>query len=69
MNCNKTPLNLLPEDHPLRNQPLSGFWYKNKVSGARKEILPSFKIAQKTFNDLGPAWTDFDEFFKEKPDA
>ena len=55
-------LNELPHDHAERNRKLEGCWYKFKFAKDWREIKGSFKIADKTYNDLGPAWTENDIF-------
>jgi len=50
--------NTLPCDHPYRNRPLAGCWYRWVKGGPWRAILPSFGIAKATYNDLGPQWTD-----------
>jgi hypothetical protein len=50
-------LNDLPTDHPLRVSPLVGCWYRYKDKTFWREILPTYKIAGKCFNDLDDAWT------------
>ena len=52
----------LPHDHPDRNRPLSGAHYRWVNGKIWKEIKPTFKIAGKTYNELGPAWTENDVF-------
>ncbi len=50
--------------HPLRTAPLSeiGAEFRWKRGGAWKRVLPSFRIARCAFNDLGSAWTVFDDW-------
>lgn len=55
-------LNDLPSDHPDRNRPLVGCFYKHRDAKVYREVLPTYKIAQKTFNQLGPSWTTSDVF-------
>jgi len=57
-----TFLNDLPVNHPDRNRPLVGCWYRWKNGKMWKEIKPTFPIASKTFNELGPTWTENDVF-------
>lgn len=60
-------LSELPLDHPDRNRPLSGCWYRNKLGGGWKQVMPAFKIAKVCYNLLGSAWTQANEFYWEKP--
>jgi hypothetical protein len=60
-------LNDLPRDHPDRNRPLLGGWYRWREAKLWKEIKPTFLISRVTFNDLGTTWTDFDVFTFEEP--
>jgi hypothetical protein len=57
-------LKALPPDHPLRNTPLAeiGAQYRPKGSPGWREVLPSFGIAKKTFNQLSNVWTDNDDW-------
>lgn len=62
----------LPEDHPLRNKPLIeiGAYYRYRggiAPGIWKEVKPAYGIANKCFNDLGPAWTAHDQWKATKP--
>lgn len=57
-----TSLDTLPPNHPDRNRPLAGCWYKYKTAKLWSEITPTFKIARVTYNDLGNAWTQYDIF-------
>ena len=52
----------LPEDHPLRNTPLIQIQAENQTKDSKiwYEIRPAFKISNKTYNELGPAWTEYD---------
>ena len=52
----------LHRDHALRNAPLKdiGAEYRWRGAKAWKAVLPSFRIARSTYNDLGSAWTDSD---------
>jgi hypothetical protein len=56
----------LPYDHKNRNMELEGCWYQSKQGGMWKQIVKSFKISSKSYNDLGSAWTDFDNFTFDK---
>lgn len=50
--------NLHP-DHPLRNTPLLGFRYTMPGKMTKvTEVTASFGIAKKTYNELGPVWTE-----------
>ena len=49
-------LHTLPAGHPLRTRPLAGCHHRWRKGKAWREIKPSYKIASKTYNDLGPAW-------------
>lgn len=61
-------LNDLPQEHPDRNRPLVGAFYRwQHFKKTWKEIMPAFRIAQCTFNDLAPCWTDNDRFTFENP--
>lgn len=57
-------MHLLPVEHPDRNRPLVGarYWPKGKTPKAGKTVLPTYKIANNTFNELGPAWTEHDHW-------
>jgi hypothetical protein len=55
---------LLPE-HELRNKPLKGSFYHATNGKFSREVFSSYGIANKTYNDLGPAWTDNEEFYFE----
>jgi hypothetical protein len=55
-------LSELPLDHEERNKPLVGCWYKFKYAKDWKEIKAHFRIANKTYNELGLAWTENDIF-------
>lgn len=48
----------LPADHPLRTTPLVavGAYFIYRGDKAKHRIKPTWRIAQSTFNDLGPAW-------------
>lgn len=62
-------LDLLPEDHPLRNTPLIeiGAERRWKKGGAWKAVQQHWAIATCTFNYLGAAWTLHDEWRATKP--
>lgn len=53
-------LHELPVDHPDRNKPLVGCFYRNKNANVWREVFPAFNIAKKAYNDLAPCWTDND---------
>ena len=55
-------LNNLPTDHPDRNKPLLGAFYKRHDAKLWKEIKPNYKISKSTFNQLGEAWTNTEVF-------
>jgi len=56
-------LKQLPPEHELRNQPLKGSFYHATDGKFSREVFSSYGIANKTYNDLGPAWTDNEEFY------
>jgi len=56
----------LPKEHPDRNRPLSGCFYRSRTGKVWHEIKPTFGIADNTFNELGTVWTDFDDFSWDK---
>jgi hypothetical protein len=59
-------LHELPYDHPNRNCPLAGFYYRLNVGGGGwREIKLSFRIAKNTYNQLGAAWTETSVFSSE----
>lgn len=57
-----------PVDHPLRNSPLVEIGAKYRVGDSKvfQEITPSYGIAKKCYNDLGPVWTNNTEWIVEK---
>lgn len=55
-------LNDLPETSIERNIPLSGCFYKKQGATLWREVMPSFKISKKSFNDLGEAWINTEIF-------
>lgn len=63
-----TFLHELPVDHPDRNRPLARCFYRWREAKTWREVKPTFGIAKKTYNDLGPSWTDFDVFAFEIAD-
>lgn len=54
----------LEKNHPLRNSPLSAIGAQNRWvgGGSWKTVLPHWVISQNTYNDLGPAWTDYTDW-------
>ena len=54
----------LPEDDPLRNTALIdiGAEYRWKGGGPWKAVTPNYKIARNTYNDLGPAQTQWSDW-------
>lgn len=61
-------LHELPTDHPDRNRPLLGFRYTMPgIMAKTTEVTASFGIAKKTYNDLGPVWTEKHQW--SAPDA
>ena len=58
----------LPLEHELRNKPLKGSFYHATNGKFSREVFSSYGIANKTYNDLGPAWTDGEEFYFEIAD-
>ena len=52
----------LPPEHELRNKPLKGSFYHATNGKFSREVFSSYGIANKTYNDLGPAWPDGEEF-------
>ena len=61
-------LKLLPLEHELRNKPLKGSFYHATNGKFSREVFSSYGIANKTYNDLGSAWTDCEEFYFEIAD-
>ncbi len=55
-------LHTLPPEHPARNAPLAGCYYRWQHAKKWQVVKPVFGIAGNTFNELGPAWTDNDVF-------
>jgi hypothetical protein len=55
-------LDALPTDHPDRNKPLVGCWYKWRDGKMWNQIKSTYGIACTTYNDLGPAWAVNDVF-------
>ena len=55
-----TPLAALPTEHELRRAPLVmfGAFFIYPGEKIKRFVKPAWKIATKSFNDLGPAWTD-----------
>lgn len=54
----------VPADHALRNMRLIdiGAEYRWRNGKSWRKVLPSFAIANKSFNHLGSAWTDHDQW-------
>lgn len=54
----------LPQDHKLRTSPLAEISAVYRQIGTKTwfEVLPSFGIAKKCFNDLGVTWTNGHEW-------
>lgn len=52
----------LPVDHPLRNKPLAGSFYRYAGTTRWREVFPAFGIATVTYNDLGPVWVEGKEW-------
>ena len=57
----------LPPEHKLRNTPLADIKAKYKHTSERtyREVLPSFGIAKRTYNELGVVWTKDTDFITE----
>src|SRR4030067_970429 len=53
----------LPAEHPDRNRPLAGCWYRWTKGKAWREVKQTFGITQSSYNDLGPAWIERSVFF------
>ena len=66
---NQVLLHTLPHDHPERNRPLVGCYYKWKFGVMWNEIKPAFGIANSTYNQLSESWTDNDFFTWDAPDG
>lgn len=64
-----TPLSELPTDHFARRAPLvmvrAFFIYHGEK--IKRFVKPTWKIATKSFNDLGPAWTEHADWFALDP--
>ena len=58
----------LSPEHELRNKPLKGSFYHATNGKFSREVFSSYGIANKTYNDLGSAWTDGEEFYFEIAD-
>ena len=60
-----TPLAELPTEHAARSTPLIdlGAYFIYRGEKIKRYVKPTWKIATKTFNDLGPAWTDHADWF------
>lgn len=59
-------LHELPKGHDLRMTPLKGFLVRNRQSILWRVVEPSWTIAKHTYDDLGPSWTETNDF-KEPP--
>lgn len=57
----------LPTQHPDRNRPLAGAWYRWKGGKTWRQVKPNYGIAGNSFNELSRAWTDNDDFTFESP--
>ena len=58
----------LPKDHPYRNKPLLGAFYKWKgFQKTWKEVMPTFPIAKNTYNQLSICWTEHDNWTFDNP--
>lgn len=56
-------LHTLPKEHPDRTKKLSGVSIKNRHgAGVWNVVKPSWGIADATYNELGPGWTDNHDF-------
>jgi hypothetical protein len=55
-------LDTLPTDHADRNKPLVGCYYRWRLGKAWNQIKPTYAIAKSSYNQLGQAWIDNDEF-------
>jgi len=58
MTDNLVLLHTLPADHPDRNKPLLGCFYKWKFGVMWNEIKAPYGIANSTYNQLSEDWTD-----------
>lgn len=63
-------LSSLPIEHPLRNAPLISIKAKFRWVGAKydkgwRSVGEHWKIANKCFNDLGSAWTEYSEWHSQ----
>lgn len=66
MNDNPVLLHTLPEDHPDRNKPLLGCYYKWKWGVLWIEIKATDTIAKLSFKDIGDVWSNH-SFFSWDP--
>lgn len=62
-----TRLAALPHDHPARNLPLIEIgaqcrWIGAKPGKGWRPVGKTWRIARRSFNDLGSAWTTWDEW-------
>jgi hypothetical protein len=69
MTDNLVLLHTLPADHPDRNKPLIGCFYKWKFGVMWNEIKAPYGIANSTYNQLSEGWTDNDFFTWDAPDG
>lgn len=62
----KQLLDHLPQDHPKRNRSLLELGAEYRLKTDKNDTpwhsLKRFHAARKTFNQLGPEWSDFAEF-------
>lgn len=58
----------LPKDHPDRNRPLAGCWYRYAKAKKWHPIRKTWRIAGNTFNELGDAWTTYNVFRYDPPE-
>lgn len=54
----------LPKEHPLRDRLLGEIKAEYQLVDSKMwcEVRPSFNIAKKTFNQLSPVWTTWDQW-------
>lgn len=59
-----TLLHALPAEHPDRNRPLVGCYYRWRGSrrSTWKRVTPNYAIARHPFNALGEAWTRWNDW-------
>lgn len=58
MTDNQVLLHTLPPDHPDRNKPLLGCFYKWKFCVIWYEIKSDYGIANMTYNQLTAGWSE-----------